>query len=248
MREQPSGHFFEIMPHYFHFEVLMNTELNPDPFFLLHEIAEAMLERLEWMTLKPSVILDVSGSHADVLKKRYKDAKIIAGNEQEIVALADHSVDLIFANLILPWRDDLENVLREWRRLLRPEGIVLFSSLGPDTLKELRGQCESPIKLVDMHDLGDAVAKARFSDPVLDTEILTVTYREIPTMIHELQVTNMITTAQLKLERNADDVYALTYEIVYGHAFGPSLEVDQVADETGVVKIPLAHLRRRISE
>lgn len=251
-----------------------SSEDYADASVLAHDVGKHMIERLEWMTIAPKVIVDLGcgvGSEAVLLKKRYPDAAIIAIDhaekylsyaaqhhtadvawicaEAEILPLPDHSVDLIFANLLLPWFDDIKKTMREWRRILRPEGLLLFSSLGPDTLKEWQGGFSEYILpvLMDMHDLGDELVRARFIDPVLDMEYLTVTYRELEKLTQELQVTGMLAAdlPVIKGEPDSGGVFPVTYEVIYGHAFGPDFMVDQVADESGVVKIPLAHLRRR---
>jgi len=166
---------------------------------------------------------------------------------------ADHSVDLVFANLILPWCKDTEKTFREWRRILRPEGLLVFTSLGPDTLKEWReflGDITLP-NLIDMHDHGDALTKVRFADPVLDVDYFTVTYRELASLFSELQATGMLLSGDhaslfsAMRESHSSALWEVTYEVVFGHAFGPPHVVDQVADEFGTIRIPLSHLRRR---
>jgi malonyl-CoA O-methyltransferase len=166
----------------------------------------------------------------------------------------DQSVDLVFANLILPWVSDVESMLREWRRVLRPDGLLVFTSLGPDTLQAWRiylGDYTIP-NFSDMHEIGDMLTRARFSDPVMDVEYYTLTYSEPSTLLSELQASGMLVAhSRLDLIENAEvprtekGRLALTYEVVYGHAWGPEANVDHVADEFGTVRIPLAHLRRR---
>ena len=216
------------------------------------------------------------GIGCGLLKKRYPNAKVIAIDQAEkmldyakhhqtedinwlcadaeIIPLEDGSVDLIFMNLLLPWFDDSKKIFSELRRILRPEGLLMFSSLGPDTLIELRESLFDSVlpNLIDMHIIGDELTKARFADPVLDVEYLTVTYREFKKLIYELQVTGIL-TSDIPPDLNADDIlkpdtegkYPITFEIIYGHAWGPSSTVDHVADESGTVRIPLSHLRRR---
>jgi malonyl-CoA O-methyltransferase len=125
---------------------------------LAQAINAEMLARLEWVTLQPNIILDVgcgTGQGTQLLQQRYPEAQIIALDnaypmlqftkqqasstvsvcaDAAQLPLVSHSVDLIFANLLLPWCADIASVLSEWRRVLRPEGLLMFSSLGPDTL------------------------------------------------------------------------------------------------------------------
>ena len=97
---------------------------------------------------------------------------------------------------------------------------------------------------IDMHNLGDALLHSGFSDPVLDVEYFTLTYREQQALQHELSVTGFIGDQVLEpLEKNTAGVIPLTYEVIYGHAWQPLISQNLLSEE-GVVKIPLAHLRR----
>ena len=241
---------------------------------LADHVGEQMLGRLDWVTLNPDVIVDMGcgvGYCAQQLKEKYPQARVFAvdtaypmlkyaSQQAENIGwtcadvftlpLADHSVDLIFANLVLPWCDDVEKIFREWRRVLRPEGLLMFTSLGPDTLKawrELLADKTLP-HLVDMHIYGDALTKTRFADPVLDVDYFTLSYREAGKLFFELQTTGMILPGDypdvIAHMQNAPEWQA-AYEVIFGHAWGPAVSVDHVADEFGEVRIPLAHLRRR---
>lgn len=222
-------------------------------FFLAREVGTQMLERLQFMTLQPKTILvmGVEGDYfAELLKKRYPDAKmLVALDEKKILTQEEQFVDLIFANLFLPWCKELKKIVFLWRHLLRLDGVLMFSSFGPDTLIELRenyANCLLP-DLIDMHNIGDELTQARFANPVLDVDYLKITYRDLKKLLMELQATNMLTPdlTEINLKPDAKSIFPLTYEIIYGHAFGPESSVDHVADEEGVVRIPLSHLRRR---
>jgi malonyl-CoA O-methyltransferase len=245
---------------------------------LAEEIGKEMLSRLDWVILQPEVIVDIgsgAGKMTSALRCRYPEAHLIAldvaypmlqyaklqeknGVETKTdyvcanalaLPLIAHSVDLIFANLVLPWCGDLENYLREWRRVLRPDGLLVFTSLGPDTLQTWRASLANSIipNCIDMHVLGDALTAARFSDPVMDVDYFTLTYRQLENLFQELQASGMVIpgnyTALKEAQQNATGLWETTYEVVFGHAWGPQLEVDQVVDAEGIVKIPLSHLR-----
>lgn len=247
---------------------------------LANEVAEQMLSRLEWVTLQPKVIVDVGcgvGSSAALLRKRYPAAQVIAldiaypmlqyAKQQEECSLdwvnadtcelpfRDHSVDFVFANMVLPWVGNIEKLLREWRRVLRPDGLLMFSGLGPDTLLTWRDALADITvpDLIDMHEIGDALTRCKFADPVLDVDYFTLTYRQIEVLYQELNASGMLfaidqdeTLLEKGLEkRMPNGLWSTTYEVVYGHAFGPHDLVDHVADEMGIVRIPLSHLRRR---
>lgn len=238
---------------------------------LVREVGEAMLARLDWVALKPRRIVEAGcgvGYCTQLLQKRYPAAELLAIDDSpEMLAYAktaaapqtnwlctsldrlpveDDSIDLIISNLVLPWCMDLMKLLQEWRRVLRPEGLLMFSSFGLDTLRELQGQTVQLPHFVDMHNLGDALVQVGFADPVLDMDYFTLTYREQQPLQDELQLTGFISGQDRlgPLEKNLAGVISLTYEIVYGHAWQPVLNKNIVA-EKGVVKFPLAHLRGR---
>jgi malonyl-CoA O-methyltransferase len=240
--------------------------------FIAREVGEQMIARLDLMALQPNIIVDLGcslGYEAERLCERYPGAKVFAvDNDKEmlhqarkiqskefnlicadaqLLPFSDQSVDLIFANLLMPWCLDIEKLFTEWRRILRPDGLLMFATLGPDTLLELQEKIPSTClpNLIDMHLIGDGLTKTRFADPVLDVEYLTVTYRNKSLLFQELYHSGMLSElpCAVELEKNANDVFPITYEIVYGHAWGPDPGVDYIADERGEIKIPLAHLR-----
>jgi malonyl-CoA O-methyltransferase len=102
----------------------------------------------------------------------------------ERLPLPDASVDFVFSNLMLHWHPAPHEAIREMARVLRAGGLVQFSSYGPDTLQELRAACAqalpaaAPMPFVDMHDLGDMLVAAGFEAPVMEAEILTLTYAD----------------------------------------------------------------------
>ncbi len=244
---------------------------------LASNAAAELLSRLEWVTLKPKLIVDVGCGTCDSierLQQLYPDATVVGVDiaysmlqyaqaqvpqsqcicaDAMLLPFANGSVDLLFANLVLPWVGDLNTLFKEWKRVLRPEGLLVFTSLGPDTLADWRIDTPDSIlpDFIDMHDLGDILVQAKFSDPVMDVDYLTLTYRDVSQLIEELEVTGMIIPEENNLLEYAknklfpDDVYHTTYEVIYGHAWGPPETADYTADDEGVVRIPLSHLRRR---
>ncbi len=207
---------------------------------LQREVLEGMLARLEGIILQPQIIVDVGcamdGAPA-LLKKRYPDADIVAMDS----SLADHSVDLVTASLVLPWCDELQPVLQEWRRILRPDGLLMLTSLGPDTLRELHDLPFAFPHFMDMHTVGDLLTQVGFRGPVLDVDYFTLAYEDIKKCWHELQVTGMIAgnVDGVQLEKTEEN-YAVSYEIIFGHAWGSDLIR---ADSNGEVRIPISRLR-----
>jgi len=186
--------------------------------------------------------------------------------DAEALPFADRSFDLVFSNLALQWCDP-DAVFRECRRVLRPGGLLLFTTFGPDTLKELRAAWRVVDSdphvhaFIDMHDLGDALVRARFADPVMDVENLTLTYPDVPSLLRELKAIgahNAAATRSASLTgkahfarfvqayevfRRADERIPASYEAVYGHAWVSQTEPAHTADGTAVIS--LDQLRRR---
>ncbi len=161
--------------------------------------------------------------------------------DAERLPLAAASSDFMFSNLALHWCDP-QNFFAEASRTLATGGLLLFSTFGPDTLRELRAAFravdEAPHvhSFIDMHDLGDALVHAGFGDPVMEMENITVEYRDVAAMARELRDTGganawpgrrhgLTTPARWKrmsegYERfRRDGALPATCEIVYGHAW-----------------------------
>ncbi len=125
--------------------------------------------------------------------RRLKRRDYFVSADVNALPYADNSIDMIVSNLTLQWCPDLVAVFSECRRLLKPGGMLLFSNFGPDTLKELR-HCWSRIdaythvnRFADMHDVGDAMLQSGFSDPVVDMEMITVTYKDVRSIMQDLK-------------------------------------------------------------
>lgn len=164
--------------------------------------------------------------------------------EASQLPLADASCDLIYASLILQWCEDLDATLLEWRRLLKPHGLLLFSTLGPDTLKELRAAWSAVDgynhvnRFLDMHDVGDALIRAGFVEPVMDVEHITLTYEHATGLMRDLKTIGahnvtagrrrgLMGRGRLKAFSDAYERFRdrgrlpATYEVVYGTAWAP---------------------------
>lgn len=158
--------------------------------------------------------------------------------------LGPNSIDLVWSNLALHWHPQPDKVFAEWRRVLRVDGLLMFSNFGPDTFKELRTAFasldETPhaLPFVDMHDFGDQLVEAGFSTPVMDMEQITVTYDTAAALLADVRALggNPLATrrrgligraawqrmlAALEAQRRPDGKLGLTFEVVYGHAFRP---------------------------
>ncbi len=156
--------------------------------------------------------------------------------------LANNSLDGLWSNLALHWHPQPDRVFAEWQRVLRVQGLLMFSCFGPDTLQQLRqalelaGVKQAVLPFVDMHDLGDMLQVAGFAAPVMDMEKITVTWRDLPQLLHDVRALggNPLHTRQRGLRgravwqklhahlaqwQNAEGLLPLSFEIIYGHAF-----------------------------
>lgn len=238
---------------------------------LMREVGSELLARLDLVALKPERIMDVGcgvGYCTQLLHQRYPEAKITAIDDSENILdyakqststkidwihssldqlpSPDNSMDLIIANLILPWCGDQKKMLEEFKRVLRPEGLLMFATYGPDTLIELQSQNLSLPHFIDMHNLGDLLLQLNFADPVLDLDYFTLTYKQQQRLHEELYLTGFISkdTALSTLEKNENQVIPLTFEIIYAHTWKPE-PTQHVKAVDGVAKFPLSHLRGR---
>lgn len=159
--------------------------------------------------------------------------------------LGPNSVDLVWSNLALHWHPQPDRVFAEWRRVLRVEGLLMFSNFGPDTFRELRAafaavdELPHALPFVDMHDFGDQLVEAGFSTPVMDMEVITVTYDTPDALLADVRALGgnpLATRARgllgraawqkmrdaLERQRRPDGKLGLSFEVIYGHAFRPA--------------------------
>lgn len=195
---------------------------------------------------------------------RWRGRQSFLAADMERLPLADASVDMVFSNLTVQWCQDLEQVFRECRRVLKPGGMMMYTTLGPDTLKELRDswrQVDGHVHVnafMDMHDIGDAMVRARLAEPVMDVEHFTLTYDEVGGLMRDLKVLGahnindgrahgLTGKGRLLRMREAyetyrrDGVLPASYEVVYGHAWAPQQMVQE--QQGDITTISLAQMR-----
>jgi len=238
---------------------------------LQQEVQTLLIDRLGFYLETPERVIDVgagTGRGTALLRKRYPKAQIVAMDlalpmlraskkhmswlkpfqrvcaEATALPLPDHSVDVLHSNLCFQWIDDLPALFGECVRVLKPGGLLVYSTFGPDTLKELRAAWaqadEQPhvSRFLDMHDLGDAMINAGLRDPVLDVDRYALTYSEPRMLLKELQGLGA-TNADRERERHLlgkrhyqrmlaayetmriDGRIPATWEVVTAHAWGP---------------------------
>lgn len=239
--------------------------------------AEA-LQRLELISHKPTRILDLGcgpGRASQALLKKYRKSEVVTADiapamlhlakqkkrwfkaqrfvclDGEQLPFAANSFDLIFSNLMFQWVNDLDQLFAGLARSLRPNGLLLFTTFGPDTLKELRQswrQVDDYIHVnsfIDMHDIGDAMVRAGFEAPVLDMENFTLTYEKLTDLARDLKTIgahNLTDGRRRGLTgrqrwRALEEAYEAfrengrlpaSYEVVFAHAWKP------VSNEAGI--------------
>jgi malonyl-CoA O-methyltransferase len=236
------------------------------PHWLHEEVARRMAQRLPVIRHRPKRVLNwqaaISGS-AKVLARAYPKAQIVSqGVPQAPVPRAwwrlglqaasatagraggaQAAADLVWANMALHFDADPPSLMQAWKRALAPEGFLMFSTLGPGSLREVqkvfdsRGWGPAFAPFVDMHDLGDMLVNAGFADPVMDQEILSLHWADAQAMLNELRTwggnaavdrfaglrargwkSRLEQALQTQLA-NLDGRPMLQLELVYGHAF-----------------------------
>ncbi|OGT26168.1 MAG: hypothetical protein A3I77_05985 [Gammaproteobacteria bacterium RIFCSPLOWO2_02_FULL_42_14] len=182
-----------------------------------NELSVPLLARLDYIRLQPQKIL-VCSQYPDFavsqLQLRYK--KAIVKTVSNMLQTSDDAdtVDFIFSELPL-LNHDINIVFHLFYRALKNQGLLLFSSLGPDSLPELSMR---PNNLVDMHNIGDALLAAQFSDPVTDSDRMTLAYSDAIEVLQDVRSFFSNDAMQYCAEK-VDDYYPLTIELVSGHGW-----------------------------
>ncbi len=234
------------------------------------EINRRLCQRLSWIKVNPEYVVDLgagTGRSTLEIKKQFPQARVVMLDlvhsmlnqvshdlpgtlavcaAAEHMPLAERSVDLIISNMLLPWVEQANDLFKACYRLLKPNGLFLFSSLGPDTLAELQlsmaqdDEAVTPPSLIDMHLLGDSLRQAGFSDPVVDVERLTLLYPTLSQLFRESMAFGGQWLVPEKYQRMRaldlkkglkhyrseycqDKQYLATLEVIYGYARAPAV-------------------------
>lgn len=183
---------------------------------------------------------------------------LFTAGDAERLPVKSGSVGLVWSNLLLHWLDTPLPALAEAHRALEVGGLLMFSTLGPDTLKELRGAFSDGYahtqRFADMHDLGDMLVEAGYADPVMDMEVLTLTYDSFSALLGDLRGAGSRcamrarnrglsgkaawTAARAAYEglRQGGKLPA-TFEVVYGHAWKTAPK--KIADGRSIIRFDL---------
>ncbi|PCJ45135.1 MAG: malonyl-[acyl-carrier protein] O-methyltransferase BioC [Gammaproteobacteria bacterium] len=243
-------------------------------------VGERLIERLDLVKIQPNSIIDLgsaTGVYTGLLQKRYNTASVLGVDiawkmaaqafkqrkwfakqryvcaDGEYLPFADNSIDLVFSNLMLHWLDNPDYLFSEMQRVIAPGGLMMFTTFGPDTLKEMRhswAQVDKQIhvnRFMDMHDLGDSLTKSGFEGAVMDNETITMNYDDLTDLHSDLKATgeanlnpgrhrsltgkvrwNRYLAAYQQL-RNSVGEYPASWEVIYGHAWA----TDKIVANTG---------------
>jgi malonyl-CoA O-methyltransferase len=238
--------------------------------FIYDEIAQRLIEHLLPIKIIPQRVLDLgcgTGTTLPLLKKLYKKAEIIgvdlAQERLNLVAnkrwlgknaftliqadacqlpFTDQSLDLVMANLVAHWLP-LDVWLTEMQRVLKPNGVLIFSYYGPNTLRQL---AVPKMAFTDMHDMGDLLVKHRFVEPALDQEQFTIEYDNPEDAWQDLEANGEnILLSEKNVATQSEHDFLVTYEVIYAHAWRAPDSLGQTADKDGVVRIPVSKIGRR---
>ena len=266
---------------------------------LAREAGKRLFESLDYLDdHQPEVILEVgcgTGHNAALLKKRWPRARVIAldsalpmlrqakaqagwwkpfqrvAGDAAQLPLADASVDLLVSNLCLPFVNDLADTLAGFRRVLKPDGLLLCSTYGSETLGELDHAFAQADTLPHVHpfapiaSFGDALMRAGFRDPVIDRDLFTLTYPDLPALMAELRALGYANarsdrrrtltgrarfadaTRAYEALRQADGRLPSSWEVLYAHAWAPAAgtPIRQQGQDIAAVPLSAIPIRRR---
>lgn len=194
---------------------------------LQREVADRLLDHLDFMLIKPKMILNCgarTGYLTQRLKKRYPDAEIVGldfsekllgihsgfrgqniCSYYETLPFQKRTFDIIISNCALHWSNDLPKCFNEFQRVLKPESLLLFTMLGKDTLRELRqafGEhaAQHVHAFYDMHDVGDQLVQSGLQEPVMNMETITMEYESLKTLFKDLKATGTHNANQKRLK------------------------------------------------
>lgn len=187
--------------------------------------------------------------------------------DMERLPLSSNSMDLVWSSLAIQWAHDLEATFKGFHQVLAPGGLLIFATFGPDTLKELReaftaiDDAPHVNRFIDLHDIGDMLIHAGFSSPVMEMEMLTLTYADLKTLMRDLKGIGahnaasarrrglLGKTAWSRLEQayemqRRDGRLPATFEVIYGHAWAG----DKTRREDGrqVIQFNIGERRRKL--
>lgn len=262
---------------------------------LQDRVRNELLARLDEFEIEPRAVLDLgagTGHGTRALKRRHPKAVVVAADiapgmleqarqqsrwlrrfervraDAYALPFADGAFDLVFSNLMIQWCDDLDAVFAEIARVLKPGGLLLFSTFGPGTLAELRdawsaGDSSNHVNhFFDPHALGSALMQAQLSEPVLDVDRIVARYPDVMTLMRELKaigahnvtqgrtrgLTGRSRLAAMTLAyetQRRDGKIPATWEVIHATAWGSERREREGMDQPRETFISPGSIRRR---
>ena len=224
--------------------------------------------RVVAVDIAPGMLAQVRGQGGRRLNPFVRRPEPVCADARAL-PLADRSVDVLFSNLCLQWVEDLAGVLAGFRRVLKPEGMLLVSTFGHDTLVELRSAFAAAdgaphvSPFVQIGQFGDALIEAGFKDPVLDRDVFHGAEPDMASVmrnLRELGATNALAgrrrtlTGRGRFQRAHEAYDALrapngtlpvTWEVIYAQAWGPPPGAPIRVGGVDEVQVPLSAIRVR---
>lgn len=255
--------------------------------FIQREVSDRLIERLDGLIFTPERIVDLgcaTGRSTRKLSERYRAAQVFGVDSAPAMLararrragrwrrrfdllradvghlpLAESSADLVFSSLTLEWCTNLSAVLAGIRRILRPGGMILVATTGPDTLTELRrafadiGLPDPAPATVHAMQLGDALVAAGFREPVVDTDWLTVKHDSVTGLLDDLERSGTLALdgpgrARLAARMSpgaGDEALPSTWEVVYASAWAPEPGQPIRGERGEEASIPVSSLKVR---
>ncbi len=261
------------------------------------EICNRAVERLQMLKLEPETILDIgsgTGKSTRGLQKQYPSAHVISSDvalpmleqlkqrqpplqqaastlccDAEKISIKDESLDLVFSTSTFQWCEELQQVFAECWRILKPNGVLVFTTFGPDTLKELRqswalvDQQIHVHSFMDMHHVGDLLLASLYSDPVVDMEVITIEYQDSRQLLRDLKATGsrgkfsgetgvdglMGKRKFQKFEqayeqfRQKNGLLPASYEVIYGYARKSQSNINRTNSDQSEILIPIDEIK-----
>ncbi len=227
------------------------AEQYPEACIIALDIAEQMLSKSREKISKNSGFLDkVKGLFSSEQRHQFVCA------DAEELPFADASMDLIFSSLTIQWCLDLPTLFNEFRRVLKPGGLLMFTTLGTETLHELRSSWAEVSgkthvnEFTDMHKIGDALYHSQVENPVMDSETIVINYQSVKQILVELKGIGAhnqnrgrekALTGKKRLQSmyqayeqfRTEDGFPVTYEVLYGHAWNPKTPMQNTCSTDG---------------
>ena len=241
--------------------------------FLQNEIATRLSEKLKVISINPESIIDLGSGTGFLSEKTAKifphanlicldfAQKSLTKNTQKFkvcdnayqLPLKSNSIDFVISNLMMQWCPDLKTLFDECHRVLKPHGLILFTTFGPETLKELKRSWSvvdshpHVNEFIDMHDIGDQMIQSGFQSPIMEMEKLTLTYERVLDLMRDLKgigaqsvenrsksltgKTKFMKMIEMYESYRENGKIPATYEVIYGHAWKNDVKFEAISLE-----------------